>query len=181
MSEEEQQRITNLRTEILRNKTPEEKAVTQKKRQETFNKNRLEGRHGGHKSVDEDNTYTKLKRYIPDLVRYFYDERYANEYGVKFECDFYVPSKDAFIECQFHQSHGNSAYTHGVNPEEDEENLEYIRSYGYDTDTFLIRDPLKRKVAKENNLNYFEIWHRRAPYKELMELAERINNLPTIK
>ena len=113
--------------------------------------------------------------YFPDAIHGYLDERYADEYGKQFQCDIYIPSIDVFIECQYHQSHGFSQYQEG-NEDENNKNIEYIKTAGFDTDTFLIRDPKKREVAKKNNLRYYELWNKSHIYnihKLMEELKEK--------
>ena len=59
----------------------------------------------GTKSKSEDAFYKSLKITFNDVVRQYYDkERYP------FNCDFYIPSIDLFIEYQGHPSHGIEPY-----------------------------------------------------------------------
>lgn len=76
-----------------------------------------------------------------------------------FNCDFYIPNLDLYIECNFHWTHGGKPY----NPEDEDckEKLKYWESksensqfYRNAIHTWTIRDVNKRNIAKENNLNY---------------------------
>ena len=114
----------------------------------------------------ENESYQLLKQKYPDTIHHFKDkERYP------FVCDFYIPSLDLFIECQYGQFHNGRPYL-GIN--EDLNELELLRQKSekrkqetgkpktrYDAviDTWVNRDPMKRKIAKENNLNYIEFWN----------------------
>ena len=80
-----------------------------------------------------------------------------------FQCDFYIPEKDLYIEYQ-------GSWTHGFKPYE-QKNLdciaqlnrwkEKINSSSYYQNAIKVwtkTDPLKRKVAKENGLNWIEFF-----------------------
>ena len=126
-------------------------------------------------SKPEEDVYSKLKeRFGEDVVRYYTDERYP------FECDFYIKSRDLFIECNFHWTHGLHPFNN--NDLEDIKKLKdikkkqkyYINNKGKEKknmyfvfeDVWTKRDPLKLKTAKINSLNYrvfysfseFNIW-----------------------
>lgn len=45
-----------------------------------------------NKSISEDQCYNLLKEIFPDIIRQYRDVRYP------FNCDFYIPSNDLFIE-----------------------------------------------------------------------------------
>lgn len=98
-----------------------------------------------------------LKSEYPDVIYQHKDiERYP------FKCDFYIPSLDLFIEY-------NGYWTHGSHPfdplsEKDinklknwqkKENKQYKIAIKVWTKT----DPLKREIAKKNNLNFIELWY----------------------
>lgn len=61
-----------------------------KKKNRTFNSSKI-----------EDKLYLKLKSKFPDVIHH-----YAADTRYPFECDFYIPSKDLFIELNFHWTHG---------------------------------------------------------------------------
>lgn len=88
-----------------------------------------------------------------DIIRQYKDERYP------FNCDFYIKSEDLFIECNYHWSHGSTAF----NPNDAEcikrlkvweEKAKTSKYYQSAIDVWTRRDPLKIKCAKENQLNY---------------------------
>ena len=89
-----------------------------------------------------------------------YKTQYKSEL-YPFNCDFYFPDKDLYLEIQ-------GMWTHGGHPfdstsKEDQLKLEYWKQKGtefYDNaiQTWTIRDVNKRNVAKQNNLNYLEIF-----------------------
>ena len=112
-------------------------------------------------SKQEDECYNILKEKYPDIVRQYKSDKYP------FACDFYIPSLDLYIEYNGSWTHGNKPFE---NTKEDNIKLEYWKSkntkyYNNAIQTWTIRDPQKRKIAKENNLNYLEIWN----IKDLIE------------
>lgn len=91
------------------------------------------------------------------IYQYKDDKRYP------FSCDFYIISLDLFIEIQGFASHG----THPFNPssKEDQERLETLKAksemhpmYKTFIEIWTVRDPLKRKIARDNRLNFIEIF-----------------------
>lgn len=76
-------------------------------------------------------------------------------------CDFYIPEKDLFIEYQGHWTHGKHPFDKDCL--EDKLIIESWKSkntkyYNLAINTWTIRDFLKRKTAKENNLNWVEFF-----------------------
>ena len=107
-------------------------------------------------SKPEDESFNLLKEKYPDVIRQHRSDLYP------FACDFYIPSLDLYIEC-------NYGWTHGIHPynkdnKEDqliveqwkEKNTKY---YDNAIKTWTIRDVKKRNIAKQNNLNYIEFWN----------------------
>jgi hypothetical protein len=105
------------------------------------------------KSQSEDSFYSKLLIYYDkdDIVRGYIDkERYP------FNCDFYIKSKDLFIEYQGHQTHGTKPYN-----ELDLDCLyevEELERHGFSTLTYTKRDPDKLRKAQENKINLLLIY-----------------------
>lgn len=81
-----------------------------------------------------------------DIKRnYFGDGRYP------FNCDFYIPSKDLFIEYQGHQTHGPAPFD-----KENREHLDYLdacNKKGFDMSTWTNRDQRKFETALRNKIN----------------------------
>jgi len=109
-------------------------------------------------SKPEDELYSILISYYPDTIRQY------NSLLYPFNCDFYIPSKDLYIEY-------NGTWTHGDHPF-DSTNIEDIKKLNKWKEKSLISkfyknaiytwtdlDVRKRNTAKENNLNYLEIWN----------------------
>ena len=79
-----------------------------------------------------------------------------------FCCDFYIPSINLYIECNFSWTHGGHSYD--KDNEEDQLILEKWKEkntkyYDNAINTWTIRDVRKRNIAKQNNLNYIEFWN----------------------
>lgn len=107
--------------------------------------------YGGRKSKSEESYYNKLVKLFgeDDIIREYREERYP------FNCDFYIKSKDLFIEFQGHQSHGIEPY--------DENNIEHLKLINEshcDMTTFTTRDPHKLDVAKQNNITLILVYPR---------------------
>lgn len=126
------------------------------------------------KSKEEDTVYEMLKPVFPDIIRQYQESRYP------YACDFYIPSKDLFIEYQGYCSHGHNKCHEPYDPT----NPKHIKKVkelqrkadGYDLISGNVRskpgqqyryyikvwteiDPLKRQIAKNNNLNFIEFWN----------------------
>lgn len=126
-----------------------------KKRNNTFNT-----------SKPELESYDLLKQKYPDVIHHYKDnDRYP------FNCDFYIPSLDLFIECQYGQFHHGRPY---LGTEEDLKDIELLKEkanrickeknvplsrYNIEIETWTIRDVNKRNTAKQNNLNWIEFWN----------------------
>lgn len=112
-------------------------------------------------SKPEEELYLYIKEKFPEVKRQYKDkDRYP------FYCDFYIPSKDLYIEYNGHQSHGS----HPFDPTNDNDKIkldEWI--YKYDDgkhpmykamiSTWTKRDVEKRKIALKNKLNFKELWN----------------------
>lgn len=123
-----------------------EKANQTKKERGTFNT-----------SKPEEDIKELLLEKFPDTKYQYHSERYP------WDCDFYIPELDLFIEYQ-------GTWTHGFRPfNESTENLEVLdiwkekskTSNFYKTaiDVWTIRDVKKRNWAKEHNLNWIEFFN----------------------
>ena len=106
-------------------------------------------------SKPEDESYAILKERYLDVVTQYKDDRYP------FACDFYIPSLDLFIECNYHWTHGGKPYE---GTEDDRQIVEKWKAKGTKfyinaIQTWTIRDVNKRNIAKQNKLNYIEFWN----------------------
>jgi len=100
----------------------------------------------------------QLKQYL-DKNNIYYVYQYTSE-QYPFNCDFYFPDKDLYVEIQGTWTHGPQPFT---GSEEDKILLEKWKSRGTDfyksaIETWTVRDVRKRETAKKNNLNYLEIF-----------------------
>ena len=107
-------------------------------------------------SKPEDECYEILKSKYPDIKRQYRSELYP------FNCDFYIPNLDLYIEYNGTWTHGEHPY----NPNNIEDQNKVQQWIDKDTDFYrnaidvwTIRDINKRNKAKENNLNYIEFWN----------------------
>jgi hypothetical protein len=110
----------------------------------------------------EDQCYDLLKQKFPDTVHTYRDSRYP------YQCDFYVPQKDLFIECQFSWTHGGEPYNPRSKEHRQRVKLWLARSqelnfsgkpkkfYLNAVNTWTKRDVQKRQLAKKNKLKQFD-------------------------
>lgn len=120
-----------------------------KKRNNSFNK-----------SKPEQDFYTNLLKENINKTIY---RQYKDNDRYPFYCDFYIKEDDLFIELNFHWTHGGRPYD--PNDKECQEQLldwqnkaktsQFYKNAIY---TWTVRDVLKAKVAKDNNLNYKVIY-----------------------
>lgn len=85
-----------------------------------------------------------------------------------FSCDFYLPKFDLYIEYNGSWTHGDGICHEPFNPRKKSHRLMVYKwnklckkcpYYREALQTWTIRDPLKRKIAKKNNLRHIEFWH----------------------
>ena len=92
---------------------------------------------------------------FPHIKYQYKSEKYP------FNCDFYIPELDLYIEYQGHWSHGK----HPFNSSKEDLLLLSIweskntKYYQNAIKTWTIRDPLKRKIANKNKLNWLEFFN----------------------
>ena len=132
-----------------------EKSYLTKKKNNSFGKSKL-----------EDKLYKILceKYGTENVIRQYRSEVYP------FNCDFYIKNLDLYIEYNGLWTHGKHPFDE-TNPDDlkiveqwkqksEEINFkgEYKKFYEAAVNTWTIGDVRKRNTAKENNLNYIEIW-----------------------
>lgn len=122
-------------------------------------------------SIEENEVGKLLQSKFPDLKTQYRDDRYP------FACDFYIPSLDLFIEYQGYWTHGGEPFD-----KRDERHLQQVKnwelksnevnfkgkfkkSYNIAIKTWTVTDVEKRRVAKENNLNWMEFFDRESLIK----------------
>lgn len=129
-----------------------------------------------HTSSHEEQIYEWLSEEFMSVEKQYMDERYKNPItNLRFKCDFYLPKYDLFIEYQGTYHHGkepfndNSLQHKEILKEWKKRSLKHVNSdYVEAIKVWTIKDPLKRKVASDNNLNFIEIWgdNGKCPNKE---------------
>ena len=109
-------------------------------------------------SNKENEIYNYLLIYDVNIKRQYYSELYP------FHCDFYLPKYDTYIEFNGTWTHG----THAFNIEDKNDIYQYnkwveksknSKYYKSAIKNWTITDPLKRQYAKNNKLNYLEIFY----------------------
>ena len=131
--------------EYVQSEKAKQKGIETKRKNGTFNT-----------SKPEEESYELIKEVYSDVIRQYKCDRYP------FACDFYIPSIDTFIECQYGWTHGGHPYN-----KENKDDIELLESwksknkeyYNNAIDTWSIRDVNKRNIAIQNNLNYLEFWN----------------------
>ena len=106
-------------------------------------------------SKTEDESYVLIKEKYPDVIRQHKSKEYP------FACDFYIPSIDTYIECNYFWTHGFKPY---IGDEKDMEQVKEWKNnntdfYNNAIETWTARDIKKRNVAKKNNLNWLEFFN----------------------
>ena len=116
-----------------------EKMYITKKKNHTFNT-----------SIPESESYLLLKEKYPDVIRQYRSDVYP------YNCDFYIPELDLYIECNYHWTHGyklfEGNYEDNIKLEKwKQKNTKYYNNAIY---TWTDLDIRKYNIAKKNNLNY---------------------------
>lgn len=137
---------------------------------ETYNNpekrnNTLKENNSFGKSKQEDICYNLLKEKYPDIIRQYTSEFYP------FSCDFYIPSIDTYIEYNGSQYHMKHPFNE--NDKNDIIKLNELKDKAYNSIrhkngkksqydmiiyTWTDLDVRKRKIAKENNINFMEFY-----------------------
>ena len=166
-SEEKRAEVRKHHQEAMQKKSYEEKQASIQKGLETKRKN-----HTFNTSKDE----LIIKDLLKEKFKSVKVQYRSNVYP--FRCDFYIEDIDTYIEYQGYWHHGK--YSNIILGPYDENNEEHKRIlqqwkkkaevskyYQIAIKVWTISDPLKRKTAKENNLNWLEfftmkvfmVWH----------------------
>lgn len=148
-----------------------------------FKKNFLKYKKKRRETLKKHNklTMSKAEAYIFNLLKYYFSDvicqYYSDEYP--FDCDFYIPEINTYIEYQGYYTHGGHPY--------DENNIEDIKELhklieknnnhlNKDNNLYYVKiqiwtkqDVKKRNIAKQNNLNYIEFWS----YEEVKNWLEQ--------
>ena len=117
-------------------------------------------------SYQEDVCFDLLKEKYSDCIRQYKSELYP------FNCDFYIPSLDLYIE--YNGSHYHHYHPFNENNEYDLNELNNLKEKAENSNahkngkksqydniiyTWTILDLKKRNIAQQNNLNYIEFWN----------------------
>ena len=118
------------------------------------------GAHKAHAatiSKPEEQLYQMLQQHFgkTNIEREYKSEQYP------FHCDFYIKSRNIYIELNAFWTHNQ----HWYNNTQDKNTLTQWQQrahtkplYKSAIETWTIRDPLKRETARKNNLNYIVFW-----------------------
>lgn len=119
--------------------------------------------HSFNISYQEDICFELLKQKYSDCIRQYKSELYP------FNCDFYIPSLDLYIEYN-----GSHYHPFDVNDDNDINELNRLKEKANNSNahkngkksqydniiyTWTILDLKKRNIAQQNNLNYIEFWN----------------------
>ena len=146
--------------EFLKNLTNSEdfknKQYETKKKNNSFNTSKIENK-----------LELLLRKIFPDLETQYKSTLYS------FNCDYYIPSLDLYIEYNGSWTHGGCFYDE--NNEDNRNTLEmwkqrseHSRFYQNAIETWIVRDLNKLNMALENNLNYV-VWFNKEQAYEWME------------
>lgn len=117
-------------------------------------------------SYQEDVCFDLLKEKYSDCIRQYKSELYS------FNCDFYIPSLDLYIE--YNGSHYHHYHPFDINDDNDINELNRLKEKAENSNahkngkksqydniiyTWTILDVKKRNIAQQNNLNYIEFWN----------------------
>ena len=159
ISDERLDEISKTLSNAQLNRTPEQKAEKLAKEIATKRKNK-----SFTKSQPEDNYYQYLieKYGKENVIRQYTDSRYKNDdTGKLLLCDFYIPSEDLFIECNYHWTHGGKPFDAN-----DDACITKLSEWQKHTGKYWDRaiyvwtylDPKKREIAKKSKLNFIEVY-----------------------
>lgn len=124
-------------------------------------------RHTFNSSQEEKVIKELLEKKFKEVKYQYKSEKYP------FACDFYIVDLDLYLEYQGYWTHGEEPFD-----ENNQKHLNYLnkrkeageRQYKSLYYAWVIRDPLKRKIAKDNNLNWIEFFN----FKQFEEWYNRI-------
>ncbi len=111
---------------------------------------------GGLSKIELDfNTYLIDAFGKENVIQQYYSKEYP------FYCDFYLKTFDLYIELNAHWTHGNHAFDNTSKEDLDKVNCWKSKNKKYYDNaikTWTINDVQKRNTAKENHLNYLELF-----------------------
>ena len=108
-------------------------------------------------SNPEDTIYELLFNRFPDVIRQYRTSLYP------YNCDFYIPSLDIYIEYQGNWTHGDSPFNssnieHQNKLKDWKDKSKYSSYYNNAIYVWTDLDVRKRKIAKQNNIKLLEFW-----------------------
>ena len=110
----------------------------------------------GKSKIEDKLNQWLIKTYGSENIKFNYiEERYP------FKCDFYIKLYDLFIEINAHWTHGGHSFNKSNQEDIDKLNLwksKNTKYYQNAINTWTNLDVRKRNIAKQNNLNYLEIF-----------------------
>jgi len=110
-------------------------------------------------SKAEQDFYNKLKLFVPaDDIEHHYSDTLRYPY----DCDFYIKSKDLFIEYQGHQTHGPAPYD-AMDPAHWYYS-DRLHDSGFNEKIFTEKDPQKLATAKQTKINLLLIYPKNDSY-----------------
>ena len=133
-------------SEIIRSKLDiiQQKIYQTKKQNKTFNSSSIEKQFEAYLKENNINYKTQYK-----------SELYP------FNCDFYFPDNDLYLEINAHWTHGGHPFD-STNKDDililEQWKSKNTKFYDIAINTWTVRDVLKRETAKKNNLNYIEVF-----------------------
>lgn len=111
--------------------------------------------HSFSTSKPEEECFKMLTEKFTNVKRQYKSKLYP------FNCDFYIPELDLYIEYQGSWTHGNHPFNKMNKSDINKLNIwknKNTNYYNNAIDVWTLRDPLKRETAKNNNVNLLEIW-----------------------
>ena len=122
--------------------------------------------HSFNISYQEDICFELLKQKYSDCIRQYKSDLYP------YNCDFYIPSLNLYIE--YNGSHYHHYHPFDINDDNDINELNRLKEKAENSNahkngkksqydniiyTWTILDVKKRNIAQQNNLNYIEFWN----------------------
>lgn len=134
-----------------------QKAIKNAQTKEAWQKRYKTLRGNGNSSSLEDLLYEELKNKGINFIPQYKDKRYP------FNCDFYLPDTDCFVEINDFWMHGEHWFN--SNNLEDVKIVELWKSrntqqYNYAIKAWTVYDINKKMYAEKNNLNYVVLWNK---------------------
>ena len=138
-----------------RNKLQELFHISRKSLERLIKKYHLQDLLSPKQTNEEIFVYEKIKTIFPMSKNHYKSEKYP------FMCDFYIPEIDTYIEYQGFWTHGGEPYI-GTDKQKEKVKLWESKNkpqYNKAINEWTIRDPLKRKTAKDNGLKWLEFFN----------------------